>query len=63
MNPHVLTLGTLNILPATPTLATGSGTWTLTGSLLVGRVTPPACQGSRRHRRTTRGCTGGDPGG
>ena len=40
MNPHVLPLGVLNILPATQTLATGSGTWTLSGSLLVGCVTP-----------------------
>jgi hypothetical protein len=30
----VLVLGALTMLPAVPTLASGSGTWALTGSLL-----------------------------
>lgn len=33
----VLVLGALTVLPAVPTLAAGSGTWTLTGSLHVAR--------------------------
>src|SRR5713226_3099259 len=33
-----LVLGTLTLLPATPALAAGSGTWTLTGSLHVARA-------------------------
>jgi len=34
----VLALGALTVLPAVPTLAAGSGTWTLTGSLHVARA-------------------------
>ena len=34
----VLVLGALTMLPAVPTLAAGSGTWTLTGSLHVARA-------------------------
>jgi len=34
----VLVLGALTVLPAVPTLAAGSGTWTLTGSLHVARA-------------------------
>ena len=34
----VLALGALIMLPAVPTLAAGSGTWTLTGSLHVARA-------------------------
>ncbi len=34
----VLALGALTMLPAVPTLAAGSGTWTLTGSLHVARA-------------------------
>jgi hypothetical protein len=34
----VLVLGVLTMLPAVPTLAVGSGTWTLTGSLHVARA-------------------------
>jgi hypothetical protein len=33
----VLVLGALTVLPAVPTLAVGSGTWTVTGSLHVAR--------------------------
>jgi N-acetylneuraminic acid mutarotase len=33
----VLVLGALTVLPAVPTLAAGSGTWTLTGSMHVAR--------------------------
>ena len=38
----VLVLGVLTVLPAVPTLAAGSGTWTLTGSLPAGRVNSTA---------------------
>ena len=34
----VLVLGALTMRPAAPTLAAGSGTWTLTGSLHVARA-------------------------
>jgi len=34
----VLILGALTVLPAVPTLAAGSGTWTLTGSMHVARA-------------------------
>jgi hypothetical protein len=34
----VLVLGALTVLPAVPTLAAGSGTWMLTGSLHVARA-------------------------
>src|SRR5260370_743725 len=36
--PLLLVLGALTMLPAVPTLAAGSGTWTLTGSLHVARA-------------------------
>src|SRR5258708_32567672 len=36
--PVLLVLGALTVLPAVPTLAAGSGTWTLTGSLHVARA-------------------------
>ena len=36
--PVLLVLGVLSMLPAVPTLAAGSGTWTLTGSLHVARA-------------------------
>src|SRR5258708_25788940 len=36
--PLLLVLGVLTVLPAVPTLAAGSGTWTLTGSLHVARA-------------------------
>src|SRR5260221_6956894 len=36
--PLLLVLGVLTMLPAVPTLAAGSGTWMLTGSLHVGRA-------------------------
>src|SRR5260370_33036495 len=36
--PVLLVLGALTMLPAVPTLAAGSGTWMLTGSLHVARA-------------------------
>ncbi len=36
--PVLLVLGALTMLPAVPTLAAGSGTWTLTGSLHIARA-------------------------
>src|SRR5260221_272081 len=36
--PLLLVLGVLTMLPAVPTLAAGSGTWMLTGTLHVGRA-------------------------
>jgi WD40 repeat protein len=36
--PVLLVLGALSMLPAVPTLAAGSSTWTLTGSLHVARA-------------------------
>src|SRR5260221_8400143 len=36
--PVLLVLGALTMLPAVPTLAAGSGTWTLTGSLHTARI-------------------------
>src|SRR5260370_1128694 len=58
--PVLLVLGALTMLPAVPTLAAGSGTWMLTGSLHVARAASTA---TLLHNGRVLVVGGGGPGG